>query len=57
MDLIGKVKSVDSGTVIRLQSSNDQTEGDVDEWAEESGNKLLAVVDHEDHQDLYVEVT
>ena len=57
MDLIGKVKSVDSGTVIRLQSSNDQTEGDVDEWAEESGNELLAVDDHGEHQDLYVEVT
>lgn len=57
MDLIGKVKSVDSGAVIRLQSSNDRTEGDVAEWAEESGNELLAVVDHEDHQDLYVEVT
>lgn len=57
MDLIGKVKSVESGTVIRLQSSNDQTEGDLTEWTEQSGNELLGVVDHEDHQDFYVEVT
>ena len=57
MDLIGKVKSVESGTVIRLQSSNDQTEGDLTEWTEQSGNELLVVVDHEDHQDFYVEVT
>lgn len=57
MDLIGKVKSADPGTVIRLQSSNEQTEGDVAEWAEESGNELLAVDDREGHQDLYVKIT
>ncbi|WP_311170807.1 sulfurtransferase TusA family protein [Halobellus ordinarius] len=56
MDLIGKVKSVDAGTVIRLQSSNERTQDDLAEWADESGNELLQVVDRGDHWDLYVEV-
>jgi tRNA 2-thiouridine synthesizing protein A len=56
MDLIGKAKDVDPGTVVRLQSSNDQTESDVAEWAEESGNELLEVVECDDHVDLFVEV-
>jgi TusA-related sulfurtransferase len=56
MELIGKAKHVDEGTVVRLQSSNDQTEVDVEEWTEKSGNELLDVVDRDDHLDLYVEV-
>ncbi|MFC6875337.1 sulfurtransferase TusA family protein [Halobellus marinus] len=56
MDLIGKVKSVDPGTVIRLQSSNERTQDDLAEWADESGNELLQVVDQGDHWDLYVKV-
>ena len=56
MDLIGKAKDVDPGTVIRLQSSNEQTEPDVAEWADESGNDLLEVIDRGDHWDLYVQI-
>jgi TusA-related sulfurtransferase len=54
MDLIGKVRSVEPGTVIRLQSSNADTEPDVAEWAEKSGHELLEVVEFDDHWDLYV---
>lgn len=56
MELIGKVKDVDPGTVIRLQSSNEGTEPDVAEWAETAGNELVEVVDRGDHWDLYVRV-
>ncbi|MFW5937873.1 MAG: sulfurtransferase TusA family protein [Halanaeroarchaeum sp.] len=56
MDLIGKAKAVDPGTVIRLQSSNEGTEPDVSEWTEQSGNELIEVVDRDDHWDLYVRI-
>ena len=56
MELIGKAKDVDPGTVIRLQSGNDGTEPDVSEWAEQSGNELIEVVDRDDHWDLYVRI-
>jgi TusA-related sulfurtransferase len=54
MELIGKMKSVDPGTVVRLQSSNADTEPDVSEWAEQSGNELVEVVERDGHWDLYV---
>ena len=56
MELIGKAKDVDPGTVIRLQSSNEGTEPYVAEWTDESGNELVDVVDRGDHWDLYVRV-
>ncbi|MFC7229273.1 sulfurtransferase TusA family protein [Salinirubellus salinus] len=56
MDLIGAVKTADPGTLIRLQSSNEGTEPDVAEWAEQSGNELLEVVERDGHWDLYVQV-
>lgn len=46
--------SAEPGTVIRLQSSNADTEPDVAEWAEKSGHELLEVVEFDDHWDLYV---
>lgn len=56
MDLIGKVKNAAPGTVIRLQSSNADTETDLREWADQSGNDVLDVVAHDDYWDLYVRV-
>ncbi|CQH64650.1 UPF0033 family protein (plasmid) [Halobacterium hubeiense] len=55
MDLIGKIRSVESGDVIRLLSDNDQSLTDVPEWAEEAGNELLAVEELDDHNEFYVE--
>jgi tRNA 2-thiouridine synthesizing protein A len=54
MDLIGKMKSVDSGTVVELLSSNEGTEKDLTEWTEQSGHELVDIVDHGDHQSYYV---
>jgi TusA-related sulfurtransferase len=54
MDLIGAVKTAEPGTLIRLQSSNEGTEPDVAEWAEQSGDELIETVDRGEHFDLYV---
>jgi len=55
MDLIGKVRSAESGDVIRLLSDNDQSLTDIPEWAEEAGNELLAVDELDDYNAFYVE--
>ena len=55
MDLIGKIRSAESGDVIRLLSDNDQSLTDVPEWTEEAGNALLAVEELDDHNEFYVE--
>jgi tRNA 2-thiouridine synthesizing protein A len=56
MDLIGKVKEADPGTVIELQTSDDGSKGDVPEWLDEAGHDLLEVVDHGDYWSMFVEV-
>ncbi|GAA0681430.1 sulfurtransferase TusA family protein [Natronoarchaeum mannanilyticum] len=55
MDLIGKMRSSESGDVIRLLSDNDQSLTDVPEWAEEAGNELLEIEELDDHTAFYVE--
>jgi len=55
MDLIGKVKEADPGTVIELQTSDSGSKGDVPEWLEEAGHDLLAVVDNGDDWSMFVE--
>ncbi|WP_049909164.1 sulfurtransferase TusA family protein [Halorubrum saccharovorum] len=55
MDLIGNVRSAESGDVIRLLSDTDQSLTDVPEWAEEAGNELLGVEELDDHNAFYVE--
>ena len=55
MDLIGRMRGVDSGTVVALLSDNDQSLTDVPEWTEEAGNELLGVEEREDHYAFYVE--
>jgi TusA-related sulfurtransferase len=55
MDLIGAIRSAESGAVIRLLSDNEQSRTDVPEWAEEAGNGLLEVEEHDDHTAFYVE--
>ncbi|MDG5777573.1 sulfurtransferase TusA family protein [Haloarculaceae archaeon H-GB2-1] len=55
MDLIGKVKKVDTGTVIELQTSDRGSTTDVPEWIEKAGHELLDSVEHDDYWSLYVE--
>jgi len=55
MDLIGKIRTVDSGSVVCLLSDNEQSLTDVPEWAEEAGNDLLAVEESDEYHEFYVE--
>jgi tRNA 2-thiouridine synthesizing protein A len=55
MDLIGKIRSAESGDVVRLLSDNEQSLTDIPEWTEEAGNELLAVEERDDHNAFYVE--
>ncbi|MFC6784733.1 sulfurtransferase TusA family protein [Halobaculum halobium] len=55
MDLIGAIKSADSGDIVQLLSDNEQSTTDVPEWAEESGNDLLELVETDDGYEFYVE--
>ncbi|MGB9933479.1 sulfurtransferase TusA family protein [Haloarcula amylolytica] len=55
MDLIGTIRDVESGDVVRLLSDAEQSLTDVPEWAEEAGNELLAVEELDDHNAFYVE--
>lgn len=56
MDLIGQVRSADSGDVVLLKSDNDQSMTDVSEWVDETDNELIAVDESGDEYDFYVEV-
>jgi TusA-related sulfurtransferase len=57
MDLIGKIRDVESGEVVCLLSDNEQSTTDVPEWAEEAGNDLLDVEESDDHYAFYVRKT
>ncbi|WP_458187766.1 sulfurtransferase TusA family protein [Haladaptatus sp. NG-WS-4] len=54
MDLIGKIKSVDSGTVVELQTEDGGSKKDVPEWVEKAGHEMVDTVDHGDYSSLYV---
>jgi TusA-related sulfurtransferase len=55
MDLIGRVRSVESGDVVLLLSDNEQSLTDVSEWVDETDNELLAVDESGDQYEFYVE--
>jgi len=55
MDLIGKVKESDPGTVIELQTSDDGSKSDVPDWLDEAGHDLLEVVERDGYWSMYVE--
>ncbi|WP_135667556.1 sulfurtransferase TusA family protein [Halorhabdus rudnickae] len=57
MDLIGKVKEVEAGTVIELLTSDEGSKNDVPEWLEEAGHELVTIEEHDDHWAIYVETT
>ena len=54
MNLIGRIKKVDSGTVVELQTSDSGSKDDVPEWLNKAGHELLDVVDHGDYWSIYV---
>jgi TusA-related sulfurtransferase len=56
MDLIGRIRTADSGTVIELQTSERNSTSDVPEWLDKAGHELLDIVEHDDYWSIYVEV-
>ena len=54
MDLIGKVKTADEGTVIELQTTDAGSKDDVPEWLEKAGHELLDIVDRGEYWSIYV---
>ncbi|AEH39429.1 sulfurtransferase TusA family protein [Halopiger xanaduensis] len=56
MDLIGKVKTLDAGTVVELQTTERNSTTDVPEWLEEAGHELLEIEERDDHWNIYLEV-
>lgn len=57
MDLIGKVKSADSGTVFELQTTDSSSKNDVPEWVEKANHELLEIVDHDEYWSIFVKKT
>lgn len=55
MDLIGKVKGAESGTVFELQTEDKGSKNDVPEWVEKAGHELLDIVDRGEYWSIYVE--
>jgi TusA-related sulfurtransferase len=57
MELIGKVRNGDAGTVYELQTTDSSSRNDVPEWVDEAGHELLDVVEHEDYWSIFIEKT
>lgn len=57
MDLIGKIKKVDDGTVVALLTEDEGSKNDVPEWIEEAGHELLDIVDEGEYYSIYVKKT
>ena len=57
MDLIGKIKKVDDGTVIELKTSDSGSKNDVPEWLEEAGHDLLEIQERDGDWSLYIQKT
>ncbi len=57
MDLIGKIKKVDEGTVVALLTGDEGSKNDVPEWVEEAGHELLDIKDEGEYYSIYVKKT
>jgi len=55
MDLIGKIKSADSGTVFELQTTDSSSKNDVPEWVEKANHEVLDVVERDGYWSIFVE--
>lgn len=54
MDLIGELRTVDTGAVVALLSDNDNSTTEVQEWADEADNEVTAIIDEGDHYRIHV---
>jgi tRNA 2-thiouridine synthesizing protein A len=56
MDLIGKVKEAEPGTVIELLTSDSGSKNDVPDWVDETDHAYLGIEEDDDYWRLFVEV-
>lgn len=57
MDLIGRIKKAEPGTVFELRTTDSSSSHDVPEWVEKAGHELLDIVEHDGYWSIYVETT
>jgi len=59
MDLIGRVKQADVGTVFELQTTDSASSHDVPEWVDKAGHETVDIVEHPDDGfwSIYVRTT
>jgi TusA-related sulfurtransferase len=57
MDLIGKMKSLDAGTVVELLTTDSSSKTDVPEWAQKADHELLDITEEDDYWAIYIEKT
>lgn len=54
MDLVGKLKNADPGTVLELQTSDEGSKKDVPEWLEDTDHELVDMVERDGYWSIYV---
>ena len=54
MDLIGELRAVETGTIVALLSDNENSTMEVQEWADEAGNEVTAIVDEDGYYRIHV---
>ena len=57
MDLIGKIKDVEDGTVVELLTGDEGSKNDVPEWVEEANHELVDIVDEGEYYSIFVKKT
>ena len=57
MDLIGKMKNLDAGTVVELLTTDSSSKTDVPEWVQKADHELLDVTEEDDYWAIYIEKT
>lgn len=57
MELVGKIRQGDPGTVYELQTTDSSSSHDVPEWVDDTGNELLDIDEYEDegYWSIYIE--
>lgn len=56
MDLIGKVKTAEAGTVIELLTTDSSSKNDVPDWVDQTDHEYLGAEEAEDYWRIFIRV-
>ncbi len=56
MDLVGRIKKSEPGTVLELLTSDEGSKKDVPEWLENTRHELIDIEEKDDYWSIYVKV-